>query len=82
MLWPVGAELSVGAYLLRLAEPTSRDAAVVPSEGGGGLDYNRPPRMLPHLAPERFRLPGPPDPPDAGRFRCSWLSPRWSSASA
>nr|WP_239157692.1 FtsK/SpoIIIE domain-containing protein [Streptomyces sp. SID13726] len=62
-LWAVGAELSVGEYLLRLAEPTPRDAAVVPSEGGGGLDYNRPPRILPHLAPERFRLPGPPDPP-------------------
>ena len=63
VLWSVGAELSVGEYLLRLAEPTPRDAAVVPSEGGGGLDYNRPPRILPHLAPERFRLPGPPDPP-------------------
>jgi S-DNA-T family DNA segregation ATPase FtsK/SpoIIIE len=63
VLWSVGAELAVGEYLLRLAEPTPRDAAVVPSEGGGGLDYNRPPRILPHLAPERFRLPGPPDPP-------------------
>lgn len=63
VLWPVGAELSVGDHLLRLTEPTARDAAVVPSEGGGGLDYNRPPRILPHLAPERFRLPGPPDPP-------------------
>ncbi|MEU6227716.1 FtsK/SpoIIIE domain-containing protein [Streptomyces sp. NPDC047042] len=62
-IWAIGAELSVGAYLLRLAAPTVRDAAVVPSEGGGGLDYNRPPRILPHLAPERFRLPGPPDPP-------------------
>ncbi|MGW0706316.1 FtsK/SpoIIIE domain-containing protein [Streptomyces sp. NPDC002643] len=61
--WAMGAELSVGEYLLRLTEPTPRDAAVVPSEGGGGLDYNRPPRILPHLAPERFRLPGPPDPP-------------------
>ncbi|MPY57923.1 hypothetical protein FNH08_12310 [Streptomyces spongiae] len=61
--WPLGAELAVGAFLLRLAEPTSRDAAVVPSEGGGGLDYNRPPRILPHLAPERFRLPAPPEPP-------------------
>jgi hypothetical protein len=36
---------------------------VLPSEGGGGLDYNRPPRILPHLAPERYRLPGPPEPP-------------------
>ncbi|KPI11132.1 cell division FtsK/SpoIIIE [Actinobacteria bacterium OK074] len=62
-LWPLGAELAVGEHLLRIAEPTRRDAAVVPSEGGGGLDYNRPPRILPHLVPERFRLPGPPEPP-------------------
>ncbi|MEV0642060.1 FtsK/SpoIIIE domain-containing protein [Streptomyces sp. NPDC050619] len=61
--WPLGAELAIGEFLLRSAEPTRRDAAVVPSEGGGGLDYNRPPRMLPHLAPERFRLPAPPEPP-------------------
>lgn len=61
--WPLGGELALGEYLLRLSEPTQRDAAVVPSEGGGGLDYNRPPRILPHLEPERFRLPGPPEPP-------------------
>ncbi|WP_329222798.1 FtsK/SpoIIIE domain-containing protein [Streptomyces sp. NBC_01485] len=61
--WPLGGELALGEFLLRLAEPTPRDAAVVPSEGGGGLDYNRPPRILPHLEPERFRLPGPPEPP-------------------
>ncbi|MFF3334054.1 FtsK/SpoIIIE domain-containing protein [Streptomyces sp. NPDC002888] len=61
--WPLGGELAVGGFLLRLAEPTRRDAAVVPSEGGGGLDYNRPPRILPHLAPERFRLPAPPEAP-------------------
>lgn len=61
--WPLGGELALGEYLLRLTEPTQRDAAVVPSEGGGGLDYNRPPRILPHLEPERFRLPGPPEPP-------------------
>jgi len=61
--WPLGGELALGEYLLRLTEPTQRDAAVVPSEGGGGLDYNRPPRILPHLEPERFRLPAPPEPP-------------------
>ncbi|MCL8011506.1 FtsK/SpoIIIE domain-containing protein [Streptomyces sp. AS02] len=61
--WPLGGELALGEHLLRLSEPTQRDAAVVPSEGGGGLDYNRPPRILPHLEPERFRLPGPPEPP-------------------
>jgi len=60
--WPLGGELQLGAFLLRLTEPTPRDAAVVPSEGGGGLDHNRPPRILPHLAPERFRLPSPPEP--------------------
>ncbi|MBY6307359.1 FtsK/SpoIIIE domain-containing protein [Streptomyces clavuligerus] len=61
--WPIGGELVCGEYLLRLAEPTEADAAVTPSEEGTGLDYNRPPRIVPPLAPEQFRLPGPPSPP-------------------
>jgi S-DNA-T family DNA segregation ATPase FtsK/SpoIIIE len=61
--WPPGTDIAYGEHLLRLSEPTGRDAAVTPSEGGGGLDYNRPPRILPHLQPERFRLPGPPGAP-------------------
>jgi len=62
-VWPFGAEVVLGEFLLRVVKPTERDAAVVPSEDDAGLDYNRPPRLLPHLQPERFRLLGPPTPP-------------------
>jgi S-DNA-T family DNA segregation ATPase FtsK/SpoIIIE len=61
--WPLDSELAVGEYLLRLVERTGADAAVMPSEDGAGLDYNRPPRIIPPLTGERFRLPGPPTPP-------------------
>ncbi|GAA2680080.1 FtsK/SpoIIIE domain-containing protein [Streptomyces lunalinharesii] len=61
--WPLGGEMVIGEYLLRLAAPTEADAAVAPSEEGTGLDYNRPPRLIPPLAPEQFRLPGPPKAP-------------------
>ncbi|MFJ4191872.1 FtsK/SpoIIIE domain-containing protein [Kitasatospora sp. NPDC089509] len=66
--WPVGGELVFGGFLLRLAEPTEADAAVTPSEDGTGLDFNRPPRIIPPLAPEQFRLPGPPQPPGRKPF--------------
>lgn len=61
--WPLDGELVVGEHLLRVVRPTAADAAVVPSPKGVGLDFNRPPRMLPPLQPETFRLPGPPQPP-------------------
>jgi S-DNA-T family DNA segregation ATPase FtsK/SpoIIIE len=61
--WPLDGELVLGEHLLRVARPTEADAAVVPSPKGAGLDFNRPPRLLPPLQPETFRLPGPPEPP-------------------
>ncbi len=60
--WPVGTDLAVGGSLLRLSEPVEPDAAVVPSADGIGVDYNRPPRIGPHLDAERLRLPTPPAP--------------------
>ncbi|GAA4235090.1 FtsK/SpoIIIE domain-containing protein [Actinomadura meridiana] len=58
--WPHDVDLAVGGTLLRVVAPVLPDAAVVPSEDGVGLDYNRPPRIAPHLDAERLRLPSPP----------------------
>jgi len=62
--WEPGALLSVGDLLLDLARPESPDAALVPSEDGIGLDFNRPPRLLPPVRATRFRLPAVPTDPD------------------
>ncbi|WP_433224026.1 FtsK/SpoIIIE domain-containing protein [Dactylosporangium sp. CS-047395] len=58
--WADGADLCVGPALLRLSAPVEPDAAVTASADGFGLDYNRPPRIAPHLDAERVRLPVPP----------------------
>ncbi|MEU5159064.1 FtsK/SpoIIIE domain-containing protein [Streptomyces sp. NPDC020875] len=61
--WPAGGELVLGEFLLRIAEPVEADAAVAASADGAHLDFNRPPRIIPPLLPERFALPAPPVPP-------------------
>ncbi len=58
--WPVGGQLAVGWTVLELAIPAPPDAAVQPSEDGGGLDYNRPPRLRPPVRATRFRMPSAP----------------------
>ncbi|MEV6930623.1 FtsK/SpoIIIE domain-containing protein, partial [Dactylosporangium sp. NPDC051485] len=58
--WADGTELIAGPALLRLTAPVEPDAAVAASADGFGLDYNRPPRIAPHLDAERVRLPNPP----------------------
>ncbi|MEV5411068.1 FtsK/SpoIIIE domain-containing protein [Thermopolyspora sp. NPDC052614] len=58
--WPVDEDLVVGSALLRLSAPVEADAAVTPSADGAGLDYNRPPRIPPHLETGRLRMPIPP----------------------
>ncbi|NUO43559.1 MAG: hypothetical protein HOV82_16165 [Streptomyces sp.] len=60
--WELDGELVLGEHLLRAARPTLADAALVASPNAS-LDFNRPPRLLPPLQPETFRLPGPPEPP-------------------
>ncbi|MGW1975745.1 FtsK/SpoIIIE domain-containing protein [Streptomyces sp. NPDC001889] len=55
--WPPGGVLDLGPALLELAAPTAPDAALQPSGDGTGLDYNRPPRLLPPPVRDRFRLP-------------------------
>ncbi|MFF3600370.1 FtsK/SpoIIIE domain-containing protein [Kitasatospora indigofera] len=66
--WPLGGDVAAGAALLRLVEPVEPDAAVVPSADGIGVDYNRPPRIAPHLDAERIRLPMPPTAPSRRPF--------------
>ncbi|MEV7236289.1 FtsK/SpoIIIE domain-containing protein [Streptomyces sp. NPDC051020] len=60
--WPIGGQLEIGSCLLELGRPEAPDAAVQRSEDGSGLDYNRPPRLLPPETETRFRLPVPPAP--------------------
>ncbi|MFJ3231105.1 FtsK/SpoIIIE domain-containing protein [Streptomyces sp. NPDC086787] len=66
--WPAGEDLTVGPVLLRMNSLVEADAAVAPSADGFGVDYNRPPRIAPHLDAERVRLPQPPSPPQKRPF--------------
>ncbi|MFF4500644.1 FtsK/SpoIIIE domain-containing protein [Streptomyces sp. NPDC001401] len=67
--WPAGGVLEVGPVLLELAAPSFPDAALVPSEDGVGLDYNRPPRLLPPPVQNRFKLPVPPGKPARNKLQ-------------
>jgi S-DNA-T family DNA segregation ATPase FtsK/SpoIIIE len=58
--WQPGMQLTVGASLLDLALYEPPDAALELSEDGAGLDFNRPPRLLPPRRETHFRLPAPP----------------------
>jgi len=58
--WLPGQQVTVGGTLLELAPYEPPDAALHPSEDGGGLDFNRPPRLLPPERQTRFQLPSPP----------------------
>ncbi|HEX7163630.1 MAG TPA: FtsK/SpoIIIE domain-containing protein [Trebonia sp.] len=58
--WQPGQQIAVGATLLGLAPYEPPDAALHPSEDGGGIDFNRPPRLLPPERVTRFQLPMPP----------------------
>ena len=50
--------------LLGLAPYEPPDAALHPSEDGTGIDFNRPPRLLPPERVTRFQLPAPPAQPE------------------
>jgi len=62
--WQPGQLLAVGASLLGIAPYEPPDAALHPSQDGAGIDFNRPPRLLPPSRRTRFALPTPPDKPD------------------
>ena len=61
--WP-GQQLTVGGTLLGLARYERPDAALHVSEDGAGVDFNRPPRLLPPERATRFQLPRPPTRPE------------------
>ncbi|PBC69571.1 S-DNA-T family DNA segregation ATPase FtsK/SpoIIIE [Streptomyces sp. TLI_235] len=60
---PIGTQLTLGTVLLEIAAPSAADAAVQPSQGELGVDYNRPPRIHPLPVSHRFRMPTPPSRP-------------------
>ena len=62
--WRPGQLIAVGSTLLGIAAYEPPDAALHPSPDGGGIDFNRPPRLLPPARRTRFALPSPPDRPD------------------
>jgi S-DNA-T family DNA segregation ATPase FtsK/SpoIIIE len=58
--WKQGGQLALAGRLIELAAPDDDLAAFAPSAEGGGIDYNRPPRILPPEAGTSLRLPAPP----------------------
>jgi S-DNA-T family DNA segregation ATPase FtsK/SpoIIIE len=58
--WQPGQQLAIGWSLLGLARYKPPDAALRPSPDGSGIDFNRPPRLLPPERITRFQLPAPP----------------------
>jgi DNA segregation ATPase FtsK/SpoIIIE, S-DNA-T family len=62
--WRPGQQLAVGGTLLDLVPYEPPDAALHPAEDGDGLEFNRPPRLLPPGQAVRFALPSPPGKPE------------------
>jgi S-DNA-T family DNA segregation ATPase FtsK/SpoIIIE len=66
--WPPDEDLVVGPVLLRCSGELEPMAAIRVADDGFTLDYNRPPRLAPHLDEEKLRLPPPPAPPSNRPF--------------
>ena len=62
--WRPGQQVAVGDTLLDLVPYKPPDAALHPSEDCAGLEFNRPPRLLPPEHVTRFGLPSPPGRPE------------------
>ncbi|MGC0421105.1 FtsK/SpoIIIE domain-containing protein [Embleya sp. AB8] len=59
--WPIGAVLAAGHSTFERTVPGFPDAALSPTAGGGGLDFNRPPRLRPPPRRRRFQIPARPE---------------------
>jgi S-DNA-T family DNA segregation ATPase FtsK/SpoIIIE len=62
--WRPGQQVAVGGTLLDLVPYEPPDAALHPADDGTGLEFNRPPRLLPPGQAIRFTLPRPPGKPE------------------
>ena len=62
--WRPGQQVTIGNTLLELVPYEPPDAALNPAEDGAGLEFNRPPRLLPPEITTRFQLPAPPGRPE------------------
>ena len=62
--WRPGQQVTTGNTLLELVPYEPPDAALNPAEDGAGLEFNRPPRLLPPEVTTRFQLPAPPGRPE------------------
>ncbi|SEG90694.1 DNA segregation ATPase FtsK/SpoIIIE, S-DNA-T family [Thermomonospora echinospora] len=58
--WPFGGMLAVGSTMLSLAPSTAPDTHLEPLPGGG-LAFNRPPRITPERRPKRLAVPHRPE---------------------
>ncbi|GAB2899327.1 FtsK/SpoIIIE domain-containing protein [Streptomyces mayteni] len=58
--WKFGKQIAIGDSLFELTPYGPPNAALKVSEDGAGLDYNRPPRLLPPERETKFNLPRPP----------------------
>jgi S-DNA-T family DNA segregation ATPase FtsK/SpoIIIE len=73
--WQPGQLIAVGRLLLGLAHYRLPDAALHPSADGCGIDFNRPPRLLPPERATRFQLPAPPSEAQRRPLRAIWCPP-------
>ena len=62
--WLPGQQLAIGETLLMLVPYQPPDAALTRSADGAGIDFNRPPRLLPPQRATTFTLPTPPPTPE------------------
>lgn len=72
VVWDAGRELHLGRSVLAVHPVTLSDAELIHSPETGWLDYNRPPRMLPPVTANSFRLPAAPAPPT--RNSLPWIT--------
>ncbi|WSY19066.1 FtsK/SpoIIIE domain-containing protein (plasmid) [Embleya sp. NBC_00896] len=59
--WPPAAVLACGHSTFERVVPGFADTALRPTAGGGGLDFNRPPRLRPPPRKRRFQIPTRPE---------------------
>ncbi len=69
--WPVGEVVRAGSSVLQLVSAEGSVADVRPSADGAGLDFNRPPRLLPPVEDGRVSFPVEPAAPPRRAF--PWL---------